>query len=546
VLTPGIGAQSADSTGPATFIVLLRGARVGTETVTLSRVGSDWQFSGTGRLAPPFDVVTNRFEMTYASDWQPTKLALQGTVRGQGVSLTTSFGLTTAMNEFMQGMQRGASSHQLLPRSLVLPSTYFASYEALAARIGTVAPGTRLPVYVAPEGQTSLTVSQMTPRRLSLGERTLDIRAYTVTLASAGTSSTAEVWVDSQNRLARLEMPSLAVVVIREDLASVMAREVRLRNPRDEDTFIPANGFSLGATTTRPATVTAPTGAKPAKSPAVILVGGAGPQDRDFSTYGVSIFGQLAGSLSNSGYFVVRYDGRGVGRSGGRTENATLAEYADDVIRVVEWLRRRQDIDEKRIAVVAYGDGGPVALAAASKQSRIAAVGLLATPGRTGREVTIDQQTQLLSQLALPESERAARIDLQHRVVEATLTGKGWETIPPEVKSQAQTPWFKSWLLFDPAGALKKMKQPLLIVHPALDKENSPQNADNLEALSRQRNKLPPTHTKKIVLPELNHLLVPASSGSVSEYSSLMDLTVAPAVSVSLSEWLATAIPAAR
>ena len=545
-LSPGLTAQSADGTGPATFIVLLRGARVGAETVTLSRVGSDWQLSGTGRLGAPFDVITNKFEMTYASDWQPTKLALQGTVRGQGVSLTTSFGLTTAMNEFMQGVQRGSSSHQLAPRSVILPGTYFASYEALAARVGTAAPGTRLPVYVAPEGQTSITVSQWTPRRISIGDRTVDIRAYSVTLAGVGTSSNLELWVDSQNRLARLEMPSLAIVVIRDDLATVMAREVRTRNPRDEDMFVPANGFSLGATVTTPlppaTPPSSPAGRKP-EAPVVVLVGGSGPQDRDFSTYGVPIFGQLAGRLSDAGYFVVRYDGRGIGRSGGRTETATLAEYADDLLRVVEWLRRREDVDDRRIAVVGYGDGGPVAMLAASKQSRIAAVALLAAPGKNGRDVTVEQQTQMLMQLSLPEAERAARIEMQHRVIDAALTGKGWDTIPADVRAQADTPWFKSWLQFDPAAALNKMKQPLLVVHPALDKEIAVQNADNLESLSRGRNKLPATHTKKVVIPGVNHLLVPATTGSVSEYSSLSALTVAPEVSSTVTDWLATALP---
>ena len=544
-LGPSVIAQGPDGTGPATFIVLLRGARVGAETVTLSRVGTDWQFSGTGRLGAPFDVITNKFEMTYASDWQPTKLAIQATIRGQGVSLNTSFGLTTAMNEVMQGIQRGSSSHQLQPRSIVLPATYFASYEALAARIATAAPGTRLPVYVAPDGQTSVTVSQMTPRSISLGDRTVDIRSYSISLAGVGTSSNLEMWVDSQNRLARLEMPSLAIVVIRDDLATVMAREVRMRNPRDDDTFVPANGFSLGATVTTPpppATPPAPARRKP-QTPAIVLVGGSGPQDRDYSTYGVPIFGQIAGRLSDAGYLVVRYDARGIGRSGGRTETATLTEYADDVLRVIEWLRRREDVDDNRIALVGYGDGGPVALLAASKQSRVAALALLAAPGKNGREVTIEQQTQMLTQLSLPDAERTARIDMQQRVVEAALTGKGWETIPADVKAQADTPWFKSWLQFDPSAALKKMKQPLLIVHAALDKEISEQNADNLELLSRQRNKLPPAHTRKVVIAGVNHLFVPATTGSVSEYSSLGVVTVAPEVSSSVTDWLAAVLP---
>ena len=57
-----------------------------------------------------------------------------------------------------------------------------------------------------------------------------------------------------------------------------------------------------------------------------------GPQDRDFTSFGVPVARQLAGALAATGNFVVRYDGRGVGRSGGRTENAGIDEYAEDAL----------------------------------------------------------------------------------------------------------------------------------------------------------------------------------------------------------------------
>jgi len=543
---PGVAAQTG-GTGSATFIVLLRGSRVGTESVSVNRVGSDWQLTGTGRLGAPFDIVTNKFEMTYANDWQPTRLNVQRAVRGEGMSLATSFGLTTAMNDFTQGTQRGSSSHSLSPRSVVLQTTFFASYEALAARVGTAAPGTRFSVYVAPEGETSVTVAQVTTRQISIAGRTLAIRSYSISMAGAGASSNLDLWVDDQNRLARLEMPTLSLVVIRDDLATVMAREVRTRNTRDEDLFIPANGFSLGATVTNPPpSPPAPPGRSTPKMPAVILVAGSGPQDRDFTTYGVSIFGQLAGALSDAGFFVVRYDARGVGRSGGRTETSTLVEYADDVNRVVEWLRKRGNIDDKRIAVVGYADAGPVAMLAATRQERIGALALVAAPGKSGREVTMEQQGLMLARLSLPEAERVMRMDLQQRVVDAALSGKGWETIPKEVRAEADTPWFKSWLQFEPAAVMNKMKQPLLVVHAALDQEVPQAYADNLENFSRQRKKLPESSTRKVVVPGINHLLVPASTGAVSEYATLSSLSIAPPMTAAIADWLRTALPAAK
>jgi hypothetical protein len=200
-----VGAQAPDATGPATFIVMLRGARVGTEAVSLSKIGSGWLLSGTGRLGAPFDVVTNKFEVNYAPDWQPTRMTLQGSLKGQPLSIATTFGLTTALNDVAQGTQRGSNSHQIQSRAIVLPSGFFSSYEILAARIGSATPGTRFPVYVAPDGETSVAVERVTSRRISLGDRTIDVRVFAVSLAGTASSSNIELWLDDRSRLARLD-----------------------------------------------------------------------------------------------------------------------------------------------------------------------------------------------------------------------------------------------------------------------------------------------------------------------------------------------------
>ena len=62
-----------------------------------------------------------------------------------------------------------------------------------------------------------------------------------------------EVWTDDRQRLARLVMPMSSVVVIRDDLTSVMTREDHGQNPGDEAVFISANGFTIGATITKAA-----------------------------------------------------------------------------------------------------------------------------------------------------------------------------------------------------------------------------------------------------------------------------------------------------
>jgi fermentation-respiration switch protein FrsA (DUF1100 family) len=143
----------------------------------------------------------------------------------------------------------------------------------------------------------------------------------------------------------------------------------------------------------------------------------------------------------------------------------------------------------------------------------------------------------------LPDAERSARTALQYRIIDAAMTGTGWETIPPDVRSQADSAWFRSWLLFEPAAVLRRMDQPVLIVHGALDKETPPAHADRLATLSSQRNGNRPEYTSQVIIPGINHLLVPAETGEVDEYDTLETLAVSPAVSAAIAEWLGEMLP---
>jgi pimeloyl-ACP methyl ester carboxylesterase len=343
------------------------------------------------------------------------------------------------------------------------------------------------------------------------------------------------MWIDERGRMARLVMPTASLVVIREDLANVLAREERLAVEGDDDVFIGAAGFSLGSTVTKRPTVTG-------RAPAVILAAGPGPQDRDYLSHGIPLFGHLARTLSAAGYVVVRYDPRGIGRSGGRAESARIQEYADDVVRVVEWLRRRNDVDRDRIAVLGFGDIGSIALAAARRTDRIAAVALINAPGRPGREVTLERQTMALAASSLPEVERQNRLALQTRVLDAVVSGRGWELISDDVRAQADTPWFKSWLEFEPWEMIRRMDQPMLILHGALDTEVPPAHAAQLEALGRARDDRPESDTRTVLLPGLNHLMLPARTGQVDEYATLEDRSIATSLTSALTSWLEAAL----
>lgn len=528
-------APAADPSGSSTFVVLLDGTRVGTETVSITRAGNEWLVSGNGLIQPPLDISTMRFEVRYGPDWQPLQLAIEAALRGQPMAMTTSFGLTTATNALTRGDQRGSNTQQITPRAAVVPNNFFAAYESVAVRLPALGVGDRLPVYVPPSGETSVTVTHINPRRVSLSDRTLELKEYLLTAINSAGAIPLEMWVDDRGRLARLVMPTASLVVIREDLANVLAREERLSVEGDDDVFIGRPGFSLGGTIT-------PARGVAGRAPAVILVAGPGPQDRDYVTHGMPLYAQLAQALSQAGYTVVRYDSRGTGRSGGRAESARLQEYVDDVLGVVNWLRDRRDIDRDRIAVVGYGDTGPIALGAAARTGRIARVAVINSPGLTGREVTLERQRLALEAANVPESERANRLAMQTIVLDAVTSGEGWERATDEVRRQADTPWFRSWLLFDPADVVRRIERPVLILHGAVDSEVPPAHAEALAELGRARRNRPDAFTQTIVLPGINHLLLPATTGSQEEYATIEPRTPAPAAIEALTTWLGATI----
>ena len=532
-------AQTRAAEGPARFTVILKGVRIGAEVVDVTRTTNNIRITSTGQILAPFELTTSRFEMIYGLDWQPLQLSIEGQLRGQLITLATTFGLTTATSDMMQAGQRGSVTQPVTPRAVVLPNNFFAAYEALAARLNGMAVGARIPVYVVPEAEVGATITRITPRRVVGPETNSNLQQFDLNIGGPTSPSVVQVWIDERSRLARVDLPAVALVVIREDLATVLAREEHIKNPGDDSLYIPASGFSLGATITRP---TAGTG----RAPAVILVGGPGRQDRDETLYSVPMFGQIAGRLADAGYFVVRYDKRGVGQSGGRPEHAGIAGYAEDLIAIVTWLRKRADVDAERVGVIAHGEGAVVALTAAGRERRIRSLVLLEAPGKTGRDLTLEQQQALLLRLKEPESERQAKVATQMKVMDAVISGKGWDALPPELRRQADTPWFKSWLLFDPAVAFTRVNQPVLIIHGALDTQIPPSHADRLEEMARARKRVAPEATRKIIVPKTNHLLVPAVTGDVEEYQSLAIRTVAPEVTTPVIEWLKATLVKAR
>jgi pimeloyl-ACP methyl ester carboxylesterase len=293
-------------------------------------------------------------------------------------------------------------------------------------------------------------------------------------------------------------------------------------------------------------TLSRPPGAGP--FPAVVMIAGSGPQNRDETVEGHKIFLVIADRLTRAGIAVLRYDKRGIGASKGSYAAATGADFAADAEAAVAWLRGQPGVG--KIGLIGHSEGAEIAPVVANKDPRVAFVVLLSAPGLDGEQTILTQQRAILLASGASPSEVEAKGELERRLLDAvraapdelaakaaaekllTDSGLSAEAAAAQAKGLA-SPWYRQFLDDDPAPALRMLRQPALVVAGSKDLQVLPDL--NLPVI---RAALADNKAAKIVeLDGLNHLLQPATTGAPSEYGTI-PITVAPAALDLITDWV--------
>ena len=529
--SPAVAQPSPErSSDAATFNVFVRATPIGFEEIEVIRGPGGWTIRSRGDLSQPIDLQNRFFEIQYDEQWRPRELTIDGVRTNTPFSVHTSFDASGAVNEVEEDGRR-TNVHSPVPsNAVVLPDYFFAAYAALAFRLADTEPGDEIPIYVAPRGSARARVDEVLSQQIDTGSAIIDARVHRISLQYSNTTLSVDVWTDARQRLLRVSIPDAALDVAREDIVSAGAGVRRVSHIGDEDVRVPAEGFSLATTVTTPVDHPRPESGWPA----VLLVQSAG--DRDGTQSGVPVLGQIAGALADAGFLVARYDTRGVGQSGGRPESADLEVYAEDARTMVRYLDDRDDVDRDRVTVLGYGEGGWIALVVGRRERRADNLVLVGTPGTTGADLVLEQQRAMLDRLGASETERAERIALQQRIHDAVRGDGSWDGVPDDLRRQADTPWFHSFLEFDTADSMRRTRQPILILHGSFDRQVGLHHAERLEELARSRRRS--SSTLRVTLDGLDHLLVETEPGAVVEYDDLSNRSVSPMFISALAAWL--------
>lgn len=544
VVAAGVHSAAAQATTAQTFRVFVRGVDTGLEEVAVLESAEGWTLRGSGKLRAPVNIAMDFWEARYDRAWKPVELTINLTASSKLWTVHTTFNGTVASSDITQEGQLQRRTSSVATDTVVLPNLIFGAYEALAARLATEKVGSQLQVFIAPQDALAATIQRVTDETIKVPGRVIPARRWTLHLGGGSTKLEMDVWTEG-SRLLRVDIPTQMLTVMRDDIASVSARLVTLGRPNDEEVSIPANGFSLAATISRPIAAQEPAPAPgrataPVRLPAVVLVSGSAPSDRDEFVAGIPIFAQLSTALADAGYLVVRYDERGAGQSGGRQESATIEEFAIDARAVVTYLLKRRDVDPRRISLIGYGEGGWIALLVGAREQKVAALGLVATPSTAGTELVLEQQRLLFERNSTAPAAQQAAVEQQKRILDAVITGKGWENFNADMRARVDTPLYRSFLMFDPAQAIVKVRQPMLVAHPLLDHEVPAYHGEQLAQLARSRPRA--GATEFVPLTGVNHLLARAETGDIAEYATLAQRTISPAVTLELTAWLAKAL----
>ena len=325
----------------------------------------------------------------------------------------------------------------------------------------------------------------------------------------------------------------------------------------EEVTFENAKaGIQLAGTLTLPS--------KEGSFPAVVLITGSGPQNRDEELLGHKPFLVLSDFLTKNGIAVLRFDDRGTAASKGDFKTANSLDFASDVEAGVDFLKTKKEINKKKIGLIGHSEGGIIAPMVANSSKDVAFIVLLAGTGISGDKLLLLQQELIGKASGISDADLQKAKMTNSGAFEIVARSTSVEQLKTDLTSylkqaikdnpnaqkpesmseddfvklqvnQIANPWMFYFIKYNPAIALEKVECPVLAINGEKDLQVPPK--ENLEAI---KNALAKGGNKKVTtieLPNLNHLFQECKTGSPAEYATI-EQTFSPIALTEILKWI--------
>jgi dipeptidyl aminopeptidase/acylaminoacyl peptidase len=272
-----------------------------------------------------------------------------------------------------------------------------------------------------------------------------------------------------------------------------------------------------------PGTLTLPNGTGP--FPAVVLVHGSGPSDRDETVGGTKVFKDLAEGLASRGIAVLRYDKRTAvyaSKIKGIRDFTINEETVDDAVRAAAFLKKQPEVNPEKVYLLGHSLGGYAAPRIAEEE-KFAGVIVLAGNARPLEDLMVEQAEYL----KVPASDIAG-IKTQAKRIKALEPG---DADAPKLLQTPPSYWL-DLKDYDPVAAAKKVAAPMLFLQGDRDFQVTAKDLALWKAgLGGRKDVTFKTY------PALNHLFV-AGEGPSTEAEYRKPGHVAPEVVDEIAKWI--------
>jgi uncharacterized protein len=305
-------------------------------------------------------------------------------------------------------------------------------------------------------------------------------------------------------------------------------------------------------------TLTIPNGKGP--FPAVVLISGSGPQDRDETVFDQKPFFVLADFLTKAGIAVLRYDDRGTAKSGGIYKTADVDDFAHDAMAAFEYLKSRPEINSQKIGLIGHSEGGMVAPILASSSPDIAFIVLMAGPGVKGDELLWLQTEKIYKSAKVGNDVLLLDKKVKQKIFAiikaendtAVIRSKIFKifdklgdnelemlALKREMINQRVSAFISPEMLylirFDPSKYLSRVKCPVLALNGEKDIQVTPD--ENLPAIEKALKEAGNANYTVKKLWYLNHMFQTCDKCTINEYATLEE-TISPIAMEIIGDWI--------
>lgn len=248
------------------------------------------------------------------------------------------------------------------------------------------------------------------------------------------------------------------------------------------------------------------------KCPAVLIIQGSGPTDKDGNS--AMLNGKnnslklLSETLNRAGIATLRYDKRGVGMSKKAfvsEQNLIFDDFVSDAEDFLKYLIK--DKRFKRIGVVGHSQGSLIGMLI-SQNKKVKAFASIAGPS-----FSIDNT--LLTQIKANPYNPPQLIKEAEDITVSLKNGIAIDSVSPYLLSIYRPSiqlFMMSWMKYDPTEEISKLKSPVLVINGSTDLQINVEDAQRLQ-ISNEKAEL-------VIIEGMNHVLKNAKANALESNAS--------------------------